>query len=51
MFAKRSRQEMTEPNPIGRLIEPKEIASVVAFLCSDDAPAITDGALVVGCRR
>ncbi len=47
MFAKRSRQEMAELNSLGRLIEPKEIASVVAFLCSEDASAITGSAVVV----
>ncbi len=46
-FAKRSRQEMAELNSLGRVIAPEEIASVVAFLCSDDASAITGAALVV----
>jgi len=46
-FAKRSRQEMAELNSLGRVIQPAEIASVVAFLCSDDASAITGAALVV----
>lgn len=46
-FAKRSRQEMAELNSLGRLIQPQEIASVVAFLCSEDASAITGAALVV----
>ena len=46
-FAKRSRQEMAELNSLGRVIAPEEIASVVAFLCSEDASAITGAALVV----
>jgi NAD(P)-dependent dehydrogenase (short-subunit alcohol dehydrogenase family) len=46
-FAKRSRREMAELNSLGRVIEPEEIASVVAFLCSEDASAITGAALVV----
>jgi meso-butanediol dehydrogenase/(S,S)-butanediol dehydrogenase/diacetyl reductase len=46
-FAPRSRQEMAELNSLGRLIQPEEIAATVAFLCSDDASAITGAALVV----
>jgi NAD(P)-dependent dehydrogenase (short-subunit alcohol dehydrogenase family) len=38
---------MAELHAIGRVIRPEEIASVVAFLCSDDASAITGAALVV----
>ena len=47
MFARRSREEMAELNSLGRVIQPEEIASCVAFLCSDDASAITGAALVV----
>ncbi len=47
MFAPRSRQEMAELNSLGRLIQPEEIAASVAFLCSEDASAITGTALVV----
>ena len=34
-------------NPIGRLLEPKEIAAATAFLCSDAASGITGHALPV----
>jgi meso-butanediol dehydrogenase/(S,S)-butanediol dehydrogenase/diacetyl reductase len=47
MFAARSRQEMAELNSLGRVIQPEEIAACVAFLCSEDASAITGSALVV----
>jgi len=47
MFARRSREEMAELNSLGRVIQPEEIASCVALLCSDDASAITGAALVV----
>ncbi|MBW2273399.1 MAG: SDR family oxidoreductase [Deltaproteobacteria bacterium] len=46
-FSKRTRKEMAELHAIGRVIRPEEIASVVAFLCSEDASAITGAALVV----
>ena len=38
-FAKRTREELAALAPQGRLLRPEEIASVVAFLCSDDASA------------
>ena len=34
-------------NPIGRLLEPAEVAAAVAFLCSDAASGITGHALPV----
>jgi meso-butanediol dehydrogenase/(S,S)-butanediol dehydrogenase/diacetyl reductase len=46
-FAKRTREELAMLAPIGRLLRPEEIASVVAFLCSDDASAITGAAIVI----
>jgi 3-hydroxybutyrate dehydrogenase len=38
---------MLEPSPIGRLIEPAEVAAMVAFLCMDEAGAITGAANVI----
>jgi meso-butanediol dehydrogenase/(S,S)-butanediol dehydrogenase/diacetyl reductase len=46
-FAKRSRAELAALAPQNRLLRPEEIASVVAFLCSDDASAITGAAIVI----
>ncbi len=46
-FARRSREEMAALTPIGRLLRPEEIAAVVAFLCSEDASAVTGAAIVV----
>lgn len=42
VFARWARQA-----PIGRLLQPEEVASAVAFLCSDDASGITGIALPV----
>jgi 3-hydroxybutyrate dehydrogenase len=38
---------MTGPSAIGRLIEPVEVATVVRFLCSDAAAAITGSAHMI----
>ena len=40
-------ERLADAHALGRLIEPEEIASVVAFLASDDASAITGAAIVV----
>jgi len=40
-------ERLADTHALGRLIEPEEIASVVAFLASDDASAITGAAIVV----
>lgn len=47
MFSRRTRPELEKLHAIGRLIQPEEIASVVAFLCSDDASAVTGHAMVI----
>jgi len=46
-FSKRTREELAALPPLGRLLHPDEIASVVAFLCSADASAITGAAIVI----
>ncbi len=46
-FSKTTREEMGNMSALGRLLQPEEIAAVVAFLCSEDASAITGEAMVV----
>ncbi len=46
-FARRSREEMADLSALGRLIQPEEIASVVAFLASDEASAVTGACITV----
>ena len=43
----RTREEVADLAALGRIIRPDEIANVVAFLCSDEASAITGAALVI----
>ncbi|MBW2244206.1 MAG: SDR family oxidoreductase [Deltaproteobacteria bacterium] len=45
--SRRTREEVEDLHAIGRLIQPEEIASVAAFLCSEDASAVTGHAMVV----
>lgn len=45
--SRRTRAEVEGLHALGRLIQPEEIASVVAFLMSDDASAVTGHAMVI----
>jgi 3-hydroxybutyrate dehydrogenase len=38
---------LTRGMPIGRLIRPEEVAGAVAWLCSDEAAAVTGEAIVI----
>lgn len=40
---------MLSEAPIRRLLEPEEVAKLAAYLCSDDASAITGSALMIDC--
>jgi NAD(P)-dependent dehydrogenase (short-subunit alcohol dehydrogenase family) len=45
--ADEARAELAKTNPMGRLIQPEEVASAVLYLCRDDAAAVTGQAIVV----
>lgn len=45
VYGMRSRSEFAKQQPIGRLIEPDEIAAVVAWLCGPSASAVTGAAI------
>jgi 3-hydroxybutyrate dehydrogenase len=40
---------MVAEAPMRRLLEPEEVATLVAYLCSDDARSITGSALMIDC--
>ena len=44
-----ARRELTKHNPAGRLISPTEVATTVAWLCSDAAGAINGQAIAIDC--
>jgi NAD(P)-dependent dehydrogenase (short-subunit alcohol dehydrogenase family) len=45
--AEAARAELARANPQGRLVDPKEIAHSVAFLCQADSGSITGQAIVI----
>jgi 3-hydroxybutyrate dehydrogenase len=45
--ADQARAMIERSNPLGRLIEPREVASAVLWLCSADAAAMTGQAIAV----
>ena len=44
-----ARRAMEDGYPLGRIVEPEEIASAVLFLASQESSAVTGSALVVDC--
>lgn len=45
--AEQARAELARGNPQGRLVEPREVAAAVLFLCGPDAAAMTGQAIAV----
>jgi NAD(P)-dependent dehydrogenase (short-subunit alcohol dehydrogenase family) len=46
--AEEARQAISRPSVFNRLLEPEEVARIVAWLCSADAATITGQAIVIG---
>jgi 3-hydroxybutyrate dehydrogenase len=44
-----AREKLASGNPAGRLVQPREVAEAVAFLCRRDASAMTGQAIAVAC--
>jgi 3-hydroxybutyrate dehydrogenase len=44
-----ARQQLSSGNPAGRLVQPREVAEAVVFLCRRDASAMTGQAIAVAC--
>jgi NAD(P)-dependent dehydrogenase (short-subunit alcohol dehydrogenase family) len=47
--AAEARKELAGGNPANRLVRPEEVAEAVAFLCRNDASAMTGQAIAVAC--
>ena len=44
-----AQRKMEEGYPLGRIVEPDEVASVALFLAADDSSAVSGTTLVVDC--
>jgi NAD(P)-dependent dehydrogenase (short-subunit alcohol dehydrogenase family) len=47
--AAEAREKLAGGNPANRLVRPEEVAEAVAFLCRNDASAMTGQAIAVAC--